>query len=390
MRGFLLLSVVFAVVVAGCAEGPGGGGELATPSTSEAAALFGQAAENMPDVYGVTMKVTRDAKELMTAEGVFDEARQTGYFTIKMDASLAEGSGEGGMGMSFPEEGFGMYTSPEGSAFVVGKSITVMPPGENAFMSQAEENEGFAAIADPDELFEEMTESNFTVTSVTSTELRGKPALKLEGTFVDDEEGPQNVTVYLFQEPTRIARLEMVAPADEEEFAGALMTMDVLYDDEISAEVPDAVRRAMGLRYQSDRQAFGGFGSGGSGSEDGPETWTFQADGGIALAEVAAEVGEGMGGVGGMDGDEETPPLWTMKLSEGSKSEEGLTLTFADVDGDGTVSQGDTLTIERGEGAEHLSVALRDLATGYKVTPGAGLGLLLVAFAFAGLVARRG
>lgn len=381
MRAFLLLAIAAAVVVAGCAEDPGGGGGP-TPSTTEAASLFAQAAQNMPDEYGVTMKVTKDAKELMSAEAVFDEPREKGYFAIKMDPSFAQQAGEGGMGMSFPEEGFGMYTSPEGSALVMGMNVIAMPPGENAFMSRVEDNEGFGALADPDELFGEMKDSNFTVTNVTATELRGKPALKFDGTFTD-EDGAQNVTIYVFREPTRIARMEMVVPGDEEQFAGALMTMDVLYGDEIQAQVPEAVTRAMDLRYQSDRSVFGGFG--GSGGDDGPETWTFQAEGGILLADVAAEVGQSMGGMN----EEETPPLWTMKLSESPKSQDGLTLTFSDVDGDGMVSNGDTLTIERGEGAEGLSVSLRDLVTGYRVTPGAGLALVLVALAGAVLLARR-
>lgn len=383
MRAILLLTLALAVVAAGCAEGPGGGDDLVVPSTTEASALFAQAASDLPDEYGVAMKVVKEAKELMSAEAVFDEPRQTGYFTIKMDPSVAERSDGSDMGMNFPAEGFGMYTSPQGSAFVMDKNVIVLPPGENAFMSQAEENEGFDALADPDELFEEMKDSNFTVKNVTASEVRGKPALKIDGTFTDDE-GTHDVTIYMYQDPARIARMEMLVPAEDEQFAGALMTMDMLYGDEIVAEVPEGVTRALGLRYQSDRSSFGGFGGyGGSGAdEDAPETWTFQVDGGIPLADVDAEVNEGMA-------EDDEPALWTMKLADGTKTVDALTLTFKDVDADGKVSQGDTLTIARGEGAESMSVSLRDLVTGYRVTPGAGLATVVLAAAAAVLLGRR-
>ncbi|HVM46350.1 MAG TPA: hypothetical protein VM582_10485, partial [Candidatus Thermoplasmatota archaeon] len=175
------------------------------------------------------------------------------------------------------------------------------------------------------------------------------------------------------------ARVEMVVPADDEEFAGALMTMDMRYDDEVSFAVPEELKRALGLRYGSDRPSFfRGFGGGGG---DAPETWTFQVAGGLALAEIHAEVHA-------HDADE-GEPLWSMPLAAGSRAQGGLTLTFHDADGDGKVSPGDTLTIERGEDAGDASVSLKDTVTGLRVTPGAGGLLAGLAAVAAALASRR-
>ena len=380
MRPTLLFTLALALVAAGCAEGDIPGAMRATPSPEEAAALFAQAAGNVPDQYGLDMVATKEGKELMTAKAVFDEPRQTAYFTMRVDPSVAN-AGDG-MGMDFPAEGFSMYTSPEGSAFIMGTNVILTPPdGDSMWSSQARQNNGLSAVTDPEALLEELRAQNVTVTSVTATTLRGKAALQLETSYTD-EEGTHEMTIYLFRDPTRVARIEMTVPADEDAFGGALMTMDLLYGDEIRLSIPADVQRALGLRYQSDRVSFGGFGGWGGGDEDGPETWTFQASAGVPLSEVEAEVFEGAP-------DEESAPLWSMRLSEGTRSADGLTLTYADVDGDGKVSQGDTLTIERGDGAEHLSVALKDTQTGLRVVPGAGFLLAALGVAAAALVAGR-
>lgn len=388
MRPLLLVSLALAAVAAGCAEGPGTeGAPLATPSPLEAQALFAQAAGNVPERYGIDMTMTKDGRELMGADAAFDEAAKTGFFRIRMDPSLMEDAGGAEFGMMPPGGEIVVYTSAQGTAIQLDDNVMLAPPEEGdepSWMSGAGDSEGFEALTDPEALFEELREENVSITSVTPTTIRGKAALKLDATF-NDEDGRQNATIYLFQDPTRVARIEMVAPADEEQFAGALMTMDMLYDDEIEVVVPDGLKRVLGLRYESDRSfAFGFGGSMGSGEEehDNVETWTFQVDGGIALADVEAQVGDAM-----VDPDAEA--AWTMTLTEGSKTVEGLTLTFTDADNDGTVSAGDTLAITRGEGSEGAQVALKDKVSGLRVTPGAGALLAALAAIGAALVSRR-
>jgi hypothetical protein len=168
----------------------------------------------------------------------------------------------------------------------------------------------------------------------------------------------------------------------DDTFAGAVLAIDMLYDDEVELVVPAGLERALGLRWESNRESFGGFGFGEEDEEQGPEVWTFQSSGGIALSEVLAEVG--MPSSPG----ESVEPEWTMPLSEGSKTEGGVTLAFEDVDGDGTVSVGDTLTITRDENS-YAAVTLMDTVSGYRIVP--GLGVLFAALALAGvaLLARR-
>lgn len=391
MRGLLLTTLTLAMLVAGCAENggtPGVDAPLDVPSNADAAALFSTAAGNVPDTFGLVMTMTKGGTELMSAEAVFDQPAEVGYFRIEMDESVTQAA-SGGMdpSMMFGEAGtMAIYSSPQGSAFIVEDKVILMPPDdENPMMEGASSGEGFDTLADPEEFLAELESENVTVTSVTATTLRGKPALKLEAN-VTDEEGTQPLTVYLFQEPTRVARIEATMPAEEDEedspFVGATMTMDFLYDEEITVEIPEDVARVMGLRYQSDRDPFSGFGDG-SGDAD-TETWSFQVDSAIALGEVEAQVREGMG-----DEADDAPPAWTMKLSESPKTVDTMTLTYADADGDGKVSVGDTLTITRGEGTEHLGVSLKDLVSGLRVTPGAGTLLALLGLAAALALGRR-
>lgn len=396
MRPILPILLTLAVLVAGCAETenpapgdttgeggtPSGSGSgqpppaSATPSAAEAATLFASATDDLPERYGVKTTISKNGTDLMTFDAVFDGTKDAGYFKIKIDESLANDA-SGGMGSDMFENGeIAMYSSAEGSAYVAGDRVMLAPASEDDMMGSSSELDSFS---DPAAFLDELEEDNFTVTKVTPTTLRGKGAFKLDAT-ITDEEGTHPLTIWIFHEPRRVARVEMVAPetGDEEDaqFAGALMTMDMLYDDEIKVTIPADLTRVLGLRFESDRDPFS-FG----GDSDAPETWTFQVDSDIVLADVTAEVR--------MDMEPKSPAAWTMKLSEGTKTMEGVTLAFVDVDADGKVSKGDTLAITRGEGGEMAQVGLRDAKTGLLVTPGAGLLVAALAMLGAALLAGR-
>lgn len=383
----LLLVVALTLVFAGCAEGPAGGGvapPTEVPSTAEAAGVLAQASSSVPDRYGVTMDIARAGVSLARMEAVVNEPAKTSYFSIRFDpAFLASQTDDEEMGMSgFDPSVFrdvSVYSSPEGNALLVNGTVLLTEPGEQTPWSSSGEGGGedpLGDLTDPEGILEELGE-NVTITSVTPTTLRGKPAIQMEGTQTD-EDGAHPFTVWLFTEPTRVARLQMALPEDEEDpaMSGATMTMDMLYDDEVTLAVPAGLTRALGLRFESDRSG-GAFSLGGS-EENAPETWTFQASGGIPLAEVQAEVGS--------MGDDEA--LWTMPLTAGTKTQDGVTLTFHDNNNDAKVSEGDTLTIARGDEGMGMQVALRDLETGYRIVPAGGL-LLGVALAGAAIAARR-
>lgn len=390
-NGLLLLTLTLVTaLLAGCAEGAVDTDGNATPpaaiSEAAAAALFTQAAGEMPDRYGVKMSATKNGTELMAGDAVFDEPAQTTYFAMSFDPSLVEEASSGMDAEAFSQLGvIAVYASPAGNAILVNGSVMVTPPDEDSpFTSAAEEQDGFQALAQPDQMLLDFSDENITVHSVTPTTLRGKAAFEVEATLADEGGETQNITVWLFQDPARVGRFEMTTPVengDDDPFAGAVMAVDLLYDDEIELDVPPGLVRALGLRWESNRASFGGFGGYG-GEEEGPEVWTFQSSGGIALSEVVAEV------TTSSSFGEPAEPEWTMPLSDGSKAQDGITLTFADVDGDGKLSVNDTLTIERAEDAAG-TVMLQDTVSGYRIVPGAGF--LYAAFALVGLawVARR-
>lgn len=387
-RLLLLGMAVIGVALAGCAENTTTPGDDAgtpptnVPSTMDAAALFAAAAEGVPDKYGMKLAATKDGAPLMTADSVYDEPAKTAFFRIRMDPEFLARSGQGaqapGMDPSMLEN-LAVYTSPQGNAFLANDTVMLSEPSEDAFGGAAEDNDGLEALTDPEELLSGFGEDNFTVTSVTPTTLRGRGALKLDAT-VTDEGRAQNVTVWLFQNPTRVARVEALIPGapdaeddDADEFAGAMMEMDFLYDTEVTLAVPEELTRALGLRHESNREPFS------FGGNTGPEVWTFQVDSNIALGDVQAEVGT-FG---------ETEPTWSMSLSEGTKTAEGVTLTFADVDANGKISKNDTLTIQTEEDGMPAQVTLKDLVTGYRVVPGTGVLFAGLAIAGAALVLRR-
>lgn len=369
----LTLAIV-AAILAGCAENGGGPDAIVTPSTTEAAALFASAAENMPDRYGMKMTATRAGVELMGADAAFDQTARTAYFALRMDPSFTESAGAGMGGMSADVfESFEMYQTPEGSVVIFNQTAMLAPPDAEETFGGGEG--GIGDLTDPEALLGALREDNITVQSVTTTTLRNKAAIKMDVTTVDDEGESENVTIFLFQDPTRVARVEAVLPDDEEQLGGATMVMDMLYDDEVTLAVPEGAKRALGLRYESDRNAF-------SFGDEGPATWTFQAAGGIALAEVQAEVGP-------MGEFAESEPTWVMPLTAGTKTESGVTLTFRDADGDGKVSEGDTLVIDDTNADEPVQVALKDLVSGLRIVPGAGALLVALAGLGAALAARR-
>ena len=199
MRTLLLLATVLAVLVAGCAEGPAGtpGATMNTPSAAEAVALLAHAAGNVPDRYGVAMAMTRDGQEAMSAEAAFDEPAKTAFFRIRMDPALM-GEAGAGFAMMGGVRDVTMYASPQGTVLQLGPRVMVMPPdeGDAPWSSSAEENEGLAALTDPQQLLASLGESDVTVESVTATTLRGKPALKLEVTVAEEGEA-RSMTLYL-------------------------------------------------------------------------------------------------------------------------------------------------------------------------------------------------
>lgn len=396
----LFMTLLAAALVAGCAAAPGegddgDGGDVSPPAqmtNAEARDLLASAVEDMPEVFGVNMSVSSGSRELMTITGSFDNASETTYMEIRGDAeALSQLGGEdGGMASAFLAKGFTMYSTPEGSLFLVNGTAYTFPPddeeeGDGPFEVPDESPMG-ALLAGDEILRSYGNDSDVVVTSVTPTLYRGRPAIEIVATGAEDNE-TFTAKIVVFTSPRRIAHIETVLPADENEsaanpFNGATMKGDFFYEGEVDLDAPESVVRALALGYTSGSAGF----FGGDGSE---LRWTFLHDGGVALDEVEVHVKEASQDSESMDATAQRT-LWSMKLSDGTKTQDGVTITFTDADGDSKVSANDTLVASVADDGIMPPIVLYDTVTGLYVVPSAGVVLALLALAgVAVLVARR-
>lgn len=394
----LLLTVAAAAVLAGCAapEMPGDDADVTPPrqmTQDEARQALAEAVADMPDLFGLDMRILVGGDEAARIEGRFDNATQRSYLTMTLDADMLANltGGEAPMGGG-GDQVIQVYAAPAGSLYLVNGTAFVFPP------SEGEEDGGFVpspgegpagAFLDPEETLLAFAEENLNVTSVTPTVHRGRPAVVVAAE-TKEENRTMPVKVTLFLDPARIARVEAALPADEDEdedeegaFAGGHAEADFYYGDEVEVAPPESVVRALGLAYRSDREPF-------SFEESANFTWTFLHSEGIPLDEVEAHVK----GEPEDEGDADfslagIPNVFTMRLSEGERTEGGVTLTFTDADGDGEVSAGDTLSVRVPEGEALPTVALYDAKTGTYVVPGPGLALAALAAAGAAALLQR-
>lgn len=413
LKRSLFLPILVAMVLAGCATNGGnpaddgtggtpatGTGEVPTDvTTTQARDQLAHAVADMPDKFGMDFVVRSSAgKDLMTAKGTFDNATGTSYFEMRADPSVFNQSGgeAGGMGEAAAAmfaNGFAMYTTPAGTVLLFNGTAFAMPPAnESSTGGFATDQGAFGDVTDPESMLGALGEADVNVTNVKGVLFKGKPALEIDVRHEDDEGRQVESTVTVYTQTNRVAHIESVLPtgagsSGQDPFAGATFVGDFLYGDEASLQVSEAARRAHGLSYKSDQNPFS-FGS------ERPEaiTWTFQVDGDVPLGEVEVQVKDssgsegGMGAAGGADWTK-MPTLWSMTLSEKTKAQDGLTLTFTDADNDGKVSQGDTLRIDA-EG-DYPTVVLRDTKTNTYVVPGFEALALLGAVGLLALALRR-
>lgn len=394
-RVLLLTLVTAAVALAGCQEAAdkiADGGDDAPPqqmTNAEAGTLLAQAADNMPESYGMSVAMSKDGAEVMTMDGAFDNAQEAAYFEITMDPSLM---GEEAGSEEYAEifaQGFAFYATKDGVVYLVNDTAFAFPAsetGEGSFVPDPDETP-FGDFLSPEETFGDLGE-NVTIESVRPITHKGKAAHEIQAVVRVGEQEDVNATIVVYANPARLARMEMDVPETEEDetLAGAKVVMELLYDQEVELEVPERATRAAGLAYDG-----GGFDFSGEG---GPTTWTFSGSAGIPLDEVEAQVkdisqaDEDMGS--SPDSLSKLPTLWSMALSEGTKTEGGVTLTFTDADGNGQVSAGDTLSITSDdENGIPPQVILFDTVTETYVVPGPGLLALLAGLAVVAVALRR-
>lgn len=342
------------------------------------------ASSSMPDKFGLSLLVTASGKNVMSLKGTFDNASEVAYLEIKGDpAAFGEQAATAG---AFLEEGLSIYTSKEGSFYLSNKTAFVFPPSSEettgGFIPSPEDGP-LAAYTNPTTVLGNFANDEVQVKTVTPTVFRGRPAVDLLVTTMQDNESV-DATVTLFTDPPRLAQIKTTLPRDADNPQSPLSSANALaeffYDDEVTLAIPQAAARSVGLAYKSESSQSG-------------TTWSFLGSAGIALSEVEAHVKDGSSageGASGMTDIAGLPTLWTMKLSEGSATKNGVTITFTDADSDGKVSKGDSLTYVVGEDAEGSpSVILFDNVTGTYVVPGFGFVALVLGALVVALVLRR-
>lgn len=409
MRRALLLALLTSLVLAGCStdtgtgdgnddgQDGGTGGNSQPLTQAQAQSLLSQAGSSMPDRYGMDVTMTKAGAEVLTMNGAFDNATGEAYIRVTMDPTVLQTPGDDTGGFeeaaALFAQGFALYTTRGGTVYIVNDTAFTFPAsesGEDSFIPSPDESP-FGEFLKPDEAFGELDE-NVTIHSVRSITHKGKAAAEIEATLRGDEDETTNATIIVYRSPARLARISADLPQTSEDgeadpLGGAHAVVDLLYDSEVEIEVPERATRAAGLLYKSDG-SFGGFGGSG-----GPTTWTFQNAGGIPLAEVEVQAKDvsSMGEEqGSLDALAQAPTLWTMKLSEGTHTDGGVTVTFTDTDGDGKVSPGDTLSYSgEDENGMPPQLVLYDTVSGTYVVPGAGLLLAALALAGVALLLRR-
>lgn len=395
-RVLLVTVLLAAVTLAGCQEAANDLVDDSPPAqvtNEEARAMLVGASASLPDRYGMKVTVTKGGAELMSLTGAFDNTTRESYFEMKADpAVFADSAGQGEEAdLSAFADGISFFASDAGVVYLVNDTAFVFPAGEegeSSFVPDPEDSP-FGQFLDPSEAFGQFDEG-VTIHSVEPITHKGKAAYQIQATIVDEEEMATNATIVMYANPNRLARIEGDIPADgeDETFAGSRAVAEVLYDDEITITIPEKAQRAAGLQYTG-----GGFDF--SGGEDTSKTWSFTQSRGLDLAQIEAQVKDvsQMGDESGrsLDAVSKAPTLWAMKLSDRTRTEGGVTLTFTDADGDGKVSAGDTLLIEgQDESGIPPQVVLYDTVTQTYVVPGFGLLALLAALGLVATLRRHG
>ncbi|GEM_PF-6569236 len=405
-RTLLLIVVGLGMVLAGCA---GNNASNTTPTASTPSAdqltpaggkaLLDAAAAGIPQQFAMSASVLSGANKIITFNATFDNSTKTSYVELRGDpqalAAQSQGNAEAA---AFLKSGFSIYTTKEGSLYLANGTAFVFPPanesGQGSSMVPSPEKSPFGQFLSPTDVVGAFQGSNVSVVSAEPTTCHGQAAVRV--VFSAKEQGqPTNATAdVLNSQPPRLCHLETTLPKESgsgaaaDPFSGATTQIDFYYNGELALQVPESVTRAVGLRYTSDKLPF----SSGSGDQPSNVTWTFESSGGIPLSEVSVEVkdasGAGSGSADSMSFGAQ-PTLWSMTLSEGHKTQGGVTLTFTDKDGDGKVSKGDTLLVQTGSGQEPATAVLKDLKTGTYVVPAPGLALVLGLLGLAALALRR-
>lgn len=394
----LAFSLLLGTALAGCMEGgPGGdGSDLTSEEARTEVETALETLEGNTTVYGSKVSVN------VTFTNETDEGTETGYMDMYLDADLGEvvlrmaGEGFSGSGSSGGSSLGYLVVGRMGQTAIFGGDGSIISgyndsaASPSAFDSLDELNPGTPGGSDsnPTFLFEALQKNltqnvdEFTAEDIT---YQGEEALEIKST--GDEESGASLRVVIWKEPKRPALIEGRVTEEAAQNNPNLeepgeITMRFQYGDDATLEMRDDLTRVETLTFMSSEDAS---------TTPGQEGWlnhTIQPsrdipEGEVSLDEVTARV---MNQTFGGQGEE----VLAVSLDQGSAESDEARFTYEDADGDGMVSEGDEIRVERLDENASLSLELEDTVTGLKVTPSlAALGALAAAGAAAALLRGR-
>lgn len=223
--------------------------------------------------------------------------------------------------------------------------------------------------------------------SASKTTHQGKSALQAH--VHDEQDGvTYDITAIAWTDPTRLAHLNGSIEAEDPSDLGEGMTsgtfeMSFGYGKDAAHPHEEGFVRAASLTFEDDDDMSTGWGTEDAGPTKNYTIKPTPADGAVPLDEATALV------TSSSSASEE--PVLELPLEEATASNDDVELTYGDVDGDGLVSPGDTLSLTAlgDEDASGYSLALEDEQTGIKVSPGAPLAAALAALGAGAAAPRR-
>lgn len=350
LKRFVALLILASSLLAGCASPDGASvpdalGDLPAAagdamSADAAESLVTAALASFPDRYGFRLTATRDGSELLSGEGSFDNATRESYLSLAGGAAFAP--------LRIPDGRIALHFSERGAIYRFGDLAAVQP-------ALADELEGIVPteLIDPKTLLLEAGAA-LEVTGVRVVDWNGEPAVRIAFRVPGADENVEGAAIAT-REPARLVRIEADMPRGQggPAFGGATLAADILYDEDVPA-APDDLVRLLGVG--ASVRPTGG---------DGGQTWTFQRSDGLALADLSVAILDASRLTEGI----EAAVAFTVPLADGAGSADAIDVAFADVDGDDTLSEGDTLTITVGDEPRYRPVVvLHDASTGAYVT----------------------
>lgn len=382
----LLILLALGLALAGCTN-KGSDTTSSTPptavnSTAQAQSLLMAALQSPPSRFSVEMGFWHGTQEVATSKATYlNESGET--YLVASGALLNQLKA---LGVSADE--VAIYKGPTGFAVTTNGTTLVLPPesqgGQStALMGQAR-NSGLAPFLSGPGALAYLQGEQVQVKSVEPTTCNGEPATRV--TFNHTVQAQENVATadVLAGSPPRLCHLETSLPtranAQADPLNGANVRADFRYESEVAA-IPADAKAPLGLLYQKS-----------SATDPKHQVWTFQGASGRTPAQVSIEVKDASAASGsagfGFVNYAAMPTAWSASLDQLPKTQDGVTLAFADNDHDGKVSAGDTLTLDT-TGDQLPPVLLKDLATGTYVVPGPGALAGLAVLGVAALLLRR-